>query len=553
MHDRGWQTAIAIAWVVSIAWLAIELQKPPSALAANAPEDMFSAARAQKHVVEIAQAPHPTGSAEAKRVRDVLLRELTYLGLKPQVQIPRDPASPVRNVVARLAGTGPRGKKALMLCAHYDSVAAGPGAGDNASGVAVVLETLRALKNGPPLERDVIVLLDDGEEDGLLGAVIFVEEHPWAKQVGVVINVDARGNTGPSIMFETSDDNGWLVHQYSQAIPHPLATSVSMEVYHRLPNSTDLTIFKRAGMAGLNFAFSAGLAYYHTSEDTPENLDPRTLQHQGENALAIARRLGQVDLDTPKGADVIYASILSRFVLSYPMKWAVPLALVAACCFLIVLSIGLRTRRLVLADVVAGASISLIAMCLAPLLLTLLFGLGLVWNVLGVFFYGVGVSWLKFDVPILTGCAILTGAMTLALKRWSAVARSLVALSFGALFWWLVLTMITACWLPGGSYLFVWPTLFGAFGLGVSLAARTSATTTRMITLLCATPVLVLFPPLFRNMFDALSLHLAAPGMVLVALFLGTMLPALEPLFVRRVFRRKPRKLAPACAATTQA
>jgi hypothetical protein len=474
------------------------------------------------------------GSVEAERVREVLLRELTRLGFEPHVQIPKDPKSQVRNVLARLTGTGSPGKKTLMLCAHYDSVSEGPGAGDNASGVAAVLEALRALRAGPLLDRDVVVLLDDGEENGYLGSAVFVDEHPWAKEVGVVINVDARGNSGPSIMFETSDNNGWLIHQYSQAIPRPLATSASMDVYRRLPNGTDLTIFKRAGMAGLNFAFSAGLAYYHTPDDTPENLDPRTLQHQGENILAMARQLGRLDLDSPTGSDVIYASILSRFVLSYPISWALPLAVTTALGFLAVVALGLRTGRLSLADVAAGASVSLVAMCGAPVILALLFALGFVWNTVGLLFYGVSVSWLKFDVPILTGCAILTAMATLALKRWSAGTRSLTALSLGALFWWLALTLLTALWFPGGSYLFAWPTLFGVLGLGVSLVAQPGTTAQRATALLCTTPALVLFPPLVRNMFDALSLDQAAPGMMLVALVLGTMLPALEPLIAPR-------------------
>ena len=134
----------------------------------------------------------------------------------------------------------------------------GPGAGDNASGVAVVLETLRAIKAGPLLDRDVIVLIDDGEEAGLLGANLFVDEHPWATDVGVVLNFDARGVSGPSIMFETSDKNGWLIHQFAIASPRPVATSVSMDVYRIMPNDTDLTVFKRAGFAGLNFAFVGG-------------------------------------------------------------------------------------------------------------------------------------------------------------------------------------------------------------------------------------------------------------------------------------------------------
>jgi hypothetical protein len=550
--DRGWWTALAVTWIVGIAWLAIDLQKPPPALGANAPDELFSAARAQKHVAQIARAPHPAGSPEARRVCQILVRELAQLGLEPAVQDASDPATQVHNVVARLAGAGPPGKKALLLCAHYDSVPEGPGAGDNASGVAVVLETLRALKAGPSLQRDVIVLFDDGEENGLVGSEIFVNEHPWAREVGVVINLDARGNSGPSFMFETSDDNGWLIRQYAQAIPHPLATSISMDIYRRLPNSTDLTVFKRAGMAGLNFAFSAGLAYYHTPEDTPENLDPRTLQHQGENALAMARRLGQLDLEAPTGKDVIYTSILSRIVLSYPKSWALPLAAFAALLFLAVITVGLRTGRLSLSDLAAGAGVSLAAMCAAPIALALLFGVGFLWDLVGSLFYGTRIHWLKFDVAILTGCATLTAAVTLALKRWSAGARSLSALSSGALCWWLALTLFSAWWLPGGSYLFVWPTLFGVVGLGVSLGARAGTTVERVTTLLCATPALVLFPPLFRNMFDALSLNQAMPGMILVTLFLGTMLPALEPLIVPRITWHPLAKVAQAQPTTTQ-
>ena len=172
-------------------------------------------------------------------------------------------------------------------------------AGDDAAGVAVVLETLRALKAGTPLDRDVIALFDDGEEVGLLGSQLFVDEHPWAKDVGVVLNFDARGNSGPSILFETSEGNGWLVEQFARAAPHPLATSASMDIYRIMPNSTDLTTFKAAGMGGLNFAFIGGLADYHSPADTPGNLDRRTLQHQGENALAMARRMGGLDLENP--------------------------------------------------------------------------------------------------------------------------------------------------------------------------------------------------------------------------------------------------------------
>src|SRR5262249_36095921 len=135
--------------------------------------------------------------------------------------------------------------------------------------------------------------------------------------------------------------------------------------------------------------------------------------------------------------------------------------------FLAVVSIGLQTGRLVLGDIAAGASVLFIAMCVALLALAILFVLGFVWDVLSLLCYGIRVPWLKFDVLILTGCAILTAVITLVLKRWSAGVRCLLDLSLGALSWWLALTLVTAWYFPGSSYLFVWPTLFGVLGLGL--------------------------------------------------------------------------------------
>jgi Zn-dependent M28 family amino/carboxypeptidase len=132
-------------------------------------------------------------------------------------------------VVARLAGTG--SGKALLLMAHYDSRGTAPGASDDGYGVASLLETARALTTSPPLTSDIIFLFTDGEEDGLLGAQAFVSSHRWAAHVGVVLNFEARGNAGPVLMFQTSDDNGALVRQLARAAPHPVASSLSQAVY----------------------------------------------------------------------------------------------------------------------------------------------------------------------------------------------------------------------------------------------------------------------------------------------------------------------------------
>jgi Peptidase family M28 len=551
VYQRPWRTWIGVAWAVAISWFAIEAQKPPAALPVDAPDEVFAAGRAQKYVEEIARAPHPMGSDDAKRVRELLVQQLEQLKLVPEIQVPNMSDSSARNVVARLKGRGPASKKALMLCAHYDSVAEGPGAGDNASGVAVVLETLRALEAGPLLDRDVIVLFDDGEENGFHGSRLFVDEHPWAKEIGVVLNFDARGNSGPSIMFETSEGNGWLIDQYAQATPHPLATSLSMDIYKIMPNNTDMTIFNQAGMGGLNFAFSAGIAYYHTPEDTPNNLDPRTLQHQGENALAMTRWLGRLDLDNPKRGDVIYTSILGRVVVSYAKMWALPLALAASGLFLIVVAISVRTGLMQLTDLVAGAGVLFAAVWASLLAVGILFLIGVFWSVLRDFSTGPAIPWQKYDVAIMIVCALVTATATLALERLSGDHRPLIALCLGALFWWLVLSLATALWLPGASYLFVWPTLAGLLGLMIKVHLRSGSVLAWVTTLFCSIPTLLLLPPLIRTTFDGLGLGMTAPIMIVIVLFIGTTLPILGPLVAREtIFWQGPRASDQQRAAT---
>src|SRR5690606_16680614 len=195
--------------------------------------------------------------------REWIVEAFRAHGLEPEVQedvVLRDAsrnaegrrhlhAMRVRNVVARREGAprpaseasegAPASRpKAVALFAHYDSVPTGPGAADDAAGVAVLLETLRALKASPPLPRDVLFVVTDGEEVGLMGARAFVERHDAAKDVGVALNFEARGHRGPSLMFQTSPENGGLIRTYAEAVARPVANSAGAEVYRRMPNDT---------------------------------------------------------------------------------------------------------------------------------------------------------------------------------------------------------------------------------------------------------------------------------------------------------------------------
>src|SRR5262244_968287 len=107
-------------------------------------------------------------------------------------------------------------------------------------------------------------------------------------------------------MFETSPENGWLIKQFAKASPCPIANSLSYEIYRLLPNDTDFTVFKEAGMAGLNFAYIKGINYYHTELDNVEHIDRASLQHQGSYALSLARHFGDLNLERTRENNLVY-------------------------------------------------------------------------------------------------------------------------------------------------------------------------------------------------------------------------------------------------------
>uniref|UniRef100_Q01VK7 Peptidase M28 n=1 Tax=Solibacter usitatus (strain Ellin6076) TaxID=234267 RepID=Q01VK7_SOLUE len=330
-------------------WTAAGLRPPsrPEPAPAGAPPREFSAARAMAHVRAIAQRPHPLKSADHARVRTYIAGQFEELGTPAGLQIMpvtfRGDTIVLQNLVARLAGSG--STRPIMLAAHYDSTRHGPGAGDDAHGVAVLLETLRALRAGPPLRNDVIFLVTDGEEAGLLGASAFAKEHPWRQEPGVVLNFEARGTGGQATMFETSAGNEWLIRNLQAAAPWANATSFAYEVYRRMPNDTDLTVFKRAGLAGLNFAFIEHPEWYHHSQDDPEHLDLRSVQEQGDYALSLARQFGGVDLRRAASGDAVYFPTRLTGLIVYSGWWVLPLALMTVLALVLAVLVGWRRGK----------------------------------------------------------------------------------------------------------------------------------------------------------------------------------------------------------------
>jgi len=323
----------------------------------------FSIDRALEHVKQIAQKPHGVGFPAHKEVREYIVSELEKMGLETSIQegyTSGDWAnlSKAINILARIEGS--ESGKALMLLSHYDSSPHSSfGASDAGSGVATILEGVRAfLANNPNPKNDVIILISDAEELGLNGADLFVKEHPWKKDVGLVLNFEARGSGGPSYMLiETNRGNANLIKEFTEANPnYPVANSLAYSIYKMLPNDTDLTVFREDGdIEGFNFAFIDDHFDYHTAKDTYERLDKKTMAHQASYLIPLLHHFSQADLTDLKSLnDSIYFNVPFFRLVSYPFEWIWPMFCLAVLCFLILLAYGFRRKTLDLAEVGKG-------------------------------------------------------------------------------------------------------------------------------------------------------------------------------------------------------
>ncbi|HET6977237.1 MAG TPA: M28 family peptidase [Pyrinomonadaceae bacterium] len=507
-------SAASILFAIVAALLVVYQLNPPRLAGVSAPTE-FSAERALKHLTVIAQRPHSVGTAEHAAVGNYIQTELSSLGLSPEVQ----QTANLTNILVRLKGTA--GEKAVLLVAHYDTKPVSPGAGDDGAAVAGILETLRALKSSQPLRNDVIALFSDGEEIGLLGAKAFVYQHPWAKDVGVVLNFDARGTSGPVIMFETSPKNGWLIKEFAKVAPHPAANSLSQAIYWLMPNSTDFAVFKERGFDGLNFANLVGLNHYHTPLDNLTNIDHRTLQHHGATALALARHFGNLNLTGAAQGNEVYFDVLNSAIVSYSESWVAPLAVLVCLSFVALLVFGFKNNHLT----GYGLTIGFLAVPLS-VLTSVLLTIPMKWLLRKAISTEGNNSELVLFIVITIGVLLVINAL---LSR----KVSVLDLMAGSYFWSLILLVLTSIFLKGGTYLFTWPLLFNLGALGFVLAQKRGGIfSSKHLLLLVAgvVPGIILFSPLVYLTAIALTLRsfgvlIAIAGMMV--LLLGPLTPHL--------------------------
>lgn len=309
--------------------IAFQSRMPPAPSAKSG----FSLGRAKAIVAEVTRAPHNVGTVEHARVREVLKAKLTAMGLDVRIQADMGvrqatkagrggaiSISPLENIIAVLPGRN-RNAPAVAVMTHYDSAPWSYGAADDGAGIAGVLETARVLTSGPQPERDVVFLVTDAEEVGLIGAQSFFESDPLAARVEAIVNLEARGSSGRAFMFQTSTGNSELIDLWANNAVSPTGNSMANAVYQLLPNDTDLSVPLEKNKIGINAAFVDSLHDYHMPTDTAANLDDRSLQHLGDFAVTTTRVLAMAKELPRREADSAYFDVFGLGVVRYPIGW----------------------------------------------------------------------------------------------------------------------------------------------------------------------------------------------------------------------------------------
>lgn len=329
--------SLALALLIAVLTLQV-----PAPVGADAPDTAFSTERAMVDVREIAQRPHPAGSADHARVRAVLMQRMAALGLQTSTQaaalspaavqrLERDGGSAVgvelTNLIGVLPGRDPA-LPAVAVMAHYDTVPGSPGAADDSAGVAAILEAVRAIRARGPADRTLVVLLTDGEELNLDGARAFWGDHPLRDRIGAVVNLEARGGGGRAMMFETGRGNAETIRLFGRAGTRTTggvtSNSLAVFVYEAMPNGSDFTIPRARGVQGINLAFISRPEQYHAATSTPEALDQGSVQHIGSQTLEMTDALLRAPALPAATANLVYADLFGRVVVGHPpmVGWA---------------------------------------------------------------------------------------------------------------------------------------------------------------------------------------------------------------------------------------
>ncbi|WP_438710466.1 M28 family peptidase [Aquimarina muelleri] len=487
----------------------------------------FSTLRALEHVKNISKSCHYLGSESHEDVKSYIVEELIKIGLQPLVQkgvsiSNNGIISNPQNIIAKIKGSNTT--KSLLLMSHYDSSPhSSYGASDAGSGVATILEGIRAYvaTNKVP-KNDIIICITDGEELGLNGADYFIKKHPWAKNIGLALNFEARGSGGDSYMLiETNGKNEKMIDEFSKAgVQYPVTNSLAYSIYKMLPNDTDLTVLREQGnIDGFNFAFIDDHFDYHTANDTWQNLDLNTLQHQGSYLMPLLSYFSETDLTNLKSdQDYIYFNTPIFNLIKYPFSWIFSLLILSVILFIGLIFYGKFSYRIDFKEVIKGFGLFLLCIILAGILTFC------AWQLLTIIYpqyseiqHGFTYNGYHYIIVFILLSIAICFKVYAKFNKIKNQANLLIA----PLFIWITICSLAALYLKGASY-FIIIVFFGLISLFVLIQQKRP---NPFLMVLLGTPSVFILSPFIVSFPVALGLKILFVSSILTVLLFGALLP----------------------------
>lgn len=461
-------------------------------------ESHFSSLRALAYIKEISQVPHSVFDPDAHEnvrmyIKDTLTQNLGSANVFEQnydtsttkfstqwkdyinKTFGKGVPNAIKNVLAVIPG---KSKTGIMLVGHYDSGGVyldevqgrSYGAADDGYALGTMLE-IAHLYQGQQLENTLYLLFTDAEEIGMVGAECVARDKDLMAKVGFVINLEARGVSGPAYMFETSANNDKVIEFYRKA-NWPVSYSFATTVYQFMPAYTDFEKFAQIGLNGINFAVVEGHDHYHTPRDNYQSLSASSLQHYGEQVTPLVEAF----VKDPKYSDVhyfdgsedrVFFTLFPHVLVSYSETVAqiFPFAVLV---LLISVAIILVMKRSVLLRELPKDAFGFFAALVITVAIS--FAYGYLMALFGKVPYSItyvmmnGSEWPTLLFMLIVAAAVFAFYG----RKMDTEQKQRTFLLFGTAFQ-LGIALITGFLLPGASFLFLIPALLGTLALAASM------------------------------------------------------------------------------------
>ncbi|QNM84972.1 M28 family peptidase [Polaribacter pectinis] len=527
---KAFSSLVSVFIILGVIYWSFSDAKPSLSNEKATLKTEFSVENALYHLKNITKEAHYVGSEDHKKVQNYIIAELQKMGLETELQTQTAinkkwfAATTTENIIAKIKGS--ENGKALMLLTHYDSNPhSSIGASDAGSGVVTILEGIRAFlaKNTTP-KNDIIILISDAEELGLLGAQAFVDAHKWTKDIGLVLNFEARGSGGPSYMLmETNGKNSKLLSEFIAAKPNfPATNSLMYSIYKKLPNDTDLTVFREdADINGFNFAFIGDHFDYHTAQDSYERLDRETLLHQADYFTTSLNYFSNSDLSNLNSdEDFVYVNFPFSKLLTYPFSWSSPLLIIAIILFVVLLFFGISFNKLT----VKSSFKSFIPFLFSIILCGgVSFGLWKLLLVIHPQYKDILHGFTYNGYTYIIAFVFLNLWILFKVYKYFLKQDKTTDLLIAPIFIWLIINVLISIYLKGASF-FIIPVFSALFILAIAIFMDLEEKAKRILFTILSIPTIYIFAPLIKMFPVGLGLGILFVSGIIIALVFGLMI-----------------------------